>query len=72
MAKPVVTSALKGVNGTVFAYGATGSGKTFTVTGGVGRYVDRGLIPRAVSEVFAAAAEHPEITLEVSCWASAY
>ncbi|KAK9794064.1 hypothetical protein WJX73_003057 [Symbiochloris irregularis] len=65
VAQPVVASALEGINGTVFAYGATGSGKTFTVTGGVGRYVDRGLIPRAVSHVFAAAAERPDCTLDV-------
>jgi len=31
---------------------APGSGKTFTVTGGPERYVDRGLIPRAISLVF--------------------
>ena len=30
----------------------TGSGKTFTITGGAERFVDRGLIPRAISYVF--------------------
>ena len=38
---------------TVFAYGQTGSGKTFTITGGPERYVDRGIIPRAISMLFA-------------------
>ena len=30
----------------------TGSGKTFTITGGAERYADRGIIPRALSYVF--------------------
>ena len=30
----------------------TGSGKTFTITGGIERYVDRGIIPRAISMIF--------------------
>ena len=30
----------------------TGSGKTFTITGGAERYVDRGLIPRSLSYIF--------------------
>jgi centromeric protein E len=33
VAKPVVDSALEGVNGTIFAYGQTSSGKTFTMNG---------------------------------------
>lgn len=35
------------------ALGATGGGKTFTVTGGVQRFADRGLIPRSISTLFA-------------------
>jgi kinesin family protein 6/9 len=50
--KPIVMSALDGYNGTVFAYGQTGSGKTFTITGGAERYVDRGIIPRALTLAF--------------------
>lgn len=30
----------------------TGSGKTFTITGGAERYVDRGLIPRTLQFIF--------------------
>lgn len=30
----------------------TGSGKTFTITGGASRYVDRGIIPRTLSYIF--------------------
>ena len=40
--KGVVEQALKGINGTIFAYGQSGSGKTFTITGGNERYNDRG------------------------------
>ena len=50
-AEPVL-GALDGLNGTVFAYGQTGSGKTFTITGGAERYVDRGIVPRAVTKLF--------------------
>ncbi|CAD7931766.1 unnamed protein product [Amoebophrya sp. A25] len=52
VAVPVITDALSGVNGTIFAYGQTGSGKTYTITGGSEKYVDRGLIPRTISEIF--------------------
>ena len=53
-----------GYNGTVFAYGQTGSGKTHTITGGE-QYEDRGIIPRALSYVFAKLAEQPGIEFEV-------
>jgi kinesin family member 6/9 len=53
VARPVVQGALEGLNGTIFAYGQTGSGKTFTMTGGPERYVDRGIIPRSLSAIFA-------------------
>ena len=49
-----VANVLDGYNSTVFAYGQTGSGKTFTITGGPERYQDRGIIPRAISAIFAA------------------
>lgn len=51
--RPAVMNALEGYNSTVFAYGQTGSGKTFTITGGSERYVDRGIIPRSLSLMFA-------------------
>ncbi|TNN65464.1 Kinesin-like protein KIF6 [Liparis tanakae] len=52
IAKPVADSVLAGYNGTVFAYGQTDSGKTFTITGGAERYSDRGIIPRTLSYLF--------------------
>ncbi len=52
VARGPVLSVLDGFNATIFAYGQTGSGKTFTITGGPERYVDRGIIPRALSMIF--------------------
>ena len=60
VARSVGLGALEGFNGTVFAYGQTGSGKTFTVTGGPERYVDRGIIPRSISLVFAEVAKRSD------------
>ncbi|KAI5064211.1 hypothetical protein GOP47_0020881 [Adiantum capillus-veneris] len=45
----VISSALHGFNGTVFAYGQTSSGKTYTMRGSK---MDLGLIGLAVHEVF--------------------
>ncbi|KAL7389119.1 hypothetical protein ABVT39_026772 [Epinephelus coioides] len=49
IAKPLVVSTVEGYNGTIFAYGQTSSGKTFTMMGS-----DRspGVIPLAVEDVF--------------------
>lgn len=56
----LVQSALDGYRVTVFAYGQTNAGKTFTMLGRPGAEME-GIIPRAVRQVFAtaaAAAEH--------------
>ncbi|XP_034060468.1 centromere-associated protein E isoform X9 [Gymnodraco acuticeps] len=49
IAKPLVVSSVQGYNGTIFAYGQTSSGKTFTMMGS-----DRfpGVLPMAVEDVF--------------------
>ncbi|XP_037606176.1 centromere-associated protein E isoform X23 [Sebastes umbrosus] len=49
IAKPLVVSSVEGYNGTIFAYGQTSSGKTFTMMGS-----DRfpGVIPLAVEDIF--------------------
>lgn len=44
VARPIVDSALKGYPGTIFAYGPTNSGKTFTIRGGSN--TDLGIMPR--------------------------
>ena len=53
-AKEVVLSTVQGYNGTVLAYGQTGSGKTHTMQGSFesARKQERGIIPRAVDDIF--------------------
>ncbi|CAH1418273.1 unnamed protein product [Lactuca virosa] len=54
---PIVFEVLEGYNCTIFAYGQTGTGKTYTMEGG-GRKKngefpsDAGVIPRAVKQIF--------------------
>ncbi|KAM6906759.1 centromere-associated protein E [Lycodopsis pacificus] len=48
-AKPLVVSSVQGYNGTIFAYGQTASGKTFTMMGSNRLH---GVIPLAVEDVF--------------------
>jgi len=38
--------------GTMMCYGQTGAGKTFTMTGSTESYQNRGIIPRAISQLF--------------------
>lgn len=52
-AKPIVDSVLEGYNGTVFAYGQTGTGKTHTMDGGAGDS-ERGIIPKTFDQIFEA------------------
>jgi len=47
---PVVESVLDGYNGTIFAYGQTGTGKTHTMMGGDGDLA--GVIPRTFGHIF--------------------
>lgn len=49
IARPLIKSALNGVNATIFAYGQTGSGKTHTM---LGTNTDPGILPRAVHDLF--------------------
>eukprot|EP00026_Physarum_polycephalum_P004987 Phypoly_transcript_05013.p1 GENE.Phypoly_transcript_05013~~Phypoly_transcript_05013.p1 ORF type:complete len:440 (-),score=45.38 Phypoly_transcript_05013:311-1630(-) len=52
VAEKAVLQAVQGYNATIFAYGQTGSGKTWSITGGISKYADRGIIPRAISRCF--------------------
>lgn len=47
-----MSSVLGGINGTIFCYGQTGAGKTFTMAGDVMSFPHRGLIPRALHQIF--------------------
>lgn len=64
-AKPVVKAAMEGVNGTVFAYGVTSSGKTHTMHGDQN---SPGVIPLAIKDVFSMIQDTPgrEFLLRVS------
>ncbi|XP_052626553.1 kinesin-like protein KIN-7E, chloroplastic isoform X2 [Lactuca sativa] len=61
----VVNGAMEGINGTVFAYGVTSSGKTHTMHG---EQKSPGIIPLAVKDVFGIIQETPgrEFLLRVS------
>ncbi|KAK7385164.1 hypothetical protein VNO78_30876 [Psophocarpus tetragonolobus] len=64
-AQHVVSGAMDGINGTVFAYGVTSSGKTHTMHG---EQKSPGIIPLAVKDVFGIIQETPgrEFLLRVS------
>uniref|UniRef100_A0A8C2TG45 Kinesin-like protein n=1 Tax=Coturnix japonica TaxID=93934 RepID=A0A8C2TG45_COTJA len=68
VAKKLVSEALTGYNGTIMCYGQTGAGKTYTMTGIASEYKHRGIIPRAVQQVFRAIARSVDsfVTVRVS------
>ncbi|EGT47810.1 hypothetical protein CAEBREN_00726 [Caenorhabditis brenneri] len=51
-ARPIVENVLKGYNGTIFAYGQTGTGKTFTMAGELEPMEMRGIIPNSFAHIF--------------------
>ncbi|CAI0545220.1 unnamed protein product [Linum tenue] len=69
---PIVYEVLEGYNCTIFAYGQTGTGKTYTMEGGArkknGEFsVDAGVIPRAVEQIFKILeAQHAEYNMKVT------
>ncbi|XP_069507116.1 kinesin-like protein KIF3B isoform X2 [Ambystoma mexicanum] len=50
--RPLVDSVLQGFNGTIFAYGQTGTGKTFTMEGVRNDPEKRGVIPNSFEHIF--------------------
>ncbi|NXM18115.1 KIF9 protein, partial [Ploceus nigricollis] len=65
VAKNLVSKALQGYNGTIMCYGQTGAGKTYTMTGTSSEYRNRGIIPRAIQQIFKSAAEFLNILVTV-------
>lgn len=57
---PIIDEVLEGFNCTIFAYGQTGTGKTYTMEGGHEKHViqggklssSAGVIPRAINRIF--------------------
>lgn len=68
--RPTVDDILNGYNGTVFAYGQTGAGKSYTMMGtNIDDDEGRGVIPRIVEQIFASIMTSPstiEYTVRVS------
>ncbi|KAH8911419.1 kinesin-domain-containing protein [Coniochaeta sp. PMI_546] len=68
--KPTVDDILNGYNGTVFAYGQTGAGKSYTMMGtSIDDKEGRGVIPRIVEQIFESILSSPlniEYTVRVS------
>ncbi|XP_009995101.1 PREDICTED: kinesin-like protein KIF9 [Chaetura pelagica] len=68
LAEKLVSQALTGYNGTIMCYGQTGAGKTYTTMGPTTEHKQRGIIPRALEQVFKATAQsvEPVITVQIS------
>ncbi|MCJ1356993.1 MAG: Kinesin heavy chain [Icmadophila ericetorum] len=68
--RSTVDDILNGYNGTVFAYGQTGAGKSYTMMGAdIDDDVTKGIIPRIVEQIFASILASPgniEYTVRVS------
>jgi len=52
VARPIVSNVLEGYNGTIFAYGQTGTGKTFTMEGDRAVPELKGIIPNSFAHIF--------------------
>ncbi|PKA63284.1 125 kDa kinesin-related protein [Apostasia shenzhenica] len=70
---PIVTEVLEGYNCTIFAYGQTGTGKTYTMEGGAIKAKDgdfpsdAGVIPRSVRQIFdTLEAQNAEYSMKVT------
>ncbi|TNN17237.1 Kinesin-like protein [Schistosoma japonicum] len=57
VARPIIEKVLGGYNGTIFAYGQTGTGKTFTMEGIRSEPELRGIIPNSFAHIFGAIAK---------------
>eukprot|EP00927_Polykrikos_kofoidii_P039058 TRINITY_DN33496_c0_g1_i1.p1 TRINITY_DN33496_c0_g1~~TRINITY_DN33496_c0_g1_i1.p1 ORF type:complete len:1544 (+),score=345.51 TRINITY_DN33496_c0_g1_i1:86-4717(+) len=66
---PLIDEVLAGYEATCFAYGQTGTGKTYTMEGDLSSVESRGLVPRAASALFdvLSGEAFPEFSVTVSC-----
>ncbi|CAL8123332.1 unnamed protein product [Orchesella dallaii] len=60
VARPIVQNVLEGYNGTIFAYGQTGTGKTFTMEGLNEVPELKGIIPNSFAQIFTSIAKAAE------------
>lgn len=66
VALPVVDKVLNGYNGTIFAYGQTGTGKTYTMSGYHKSDDLKGIIPNTFSHIFSQIARSNDKTFVVT------
>lgn len=73
-AKPIISDIVRGYNGTILAYGQSGSGKTFTIMGQSVREMAKnttltrkgeGIIPRAIRALFKFAKDNPKEKIKI-------
>ena len=64
---PLVDSVIEGYNGTIFAYGQTGCGKTHTMMGDPINEEKRGVIPRAFAHIFGSIESSPTKNFLIRC-----
>ena len=68
VAKPLISSAFEGINGTLFCYGQTSSGKTYTMEGIPNDNDLMGVIPRMMKLIFDTInSGSPDIEFSVKC-----
>ncbi|KAM4828724.1 kinesin-like protein KIF9 [Thomomys bottae] len=65
VARDVISQAFDGYNGTILCYGQTGAGKTYTMMGITENFKHRGIIPRALQQVFKMIEERPTLAITV-------
>jgi putative methionine-R-sulfoxide reductase with GAF domain len=65
--RPIVESAMKGYNGTVFAYGQTSSGKTWTLMGDGHGGSNPGVTILAIKDIFQYVKDHPSVEWNITC-----
>ena len=59
----IIKGVMNGINGTIFAYGSTGSGKTYTIMGDT---QNPGIVPLSIDSIFNYIEEHSERKFTVS------
>ena len=68
VAKPLISAAFEGINGTLFCYGQTSSGKTYTMEGIPTDDILMGVIPRMMQLIFdKISSGSPDIEFSVKC-----
>ncbi|XP_069778200.1 kinesin-like protein KIF9 isoform X1 [Narcine bancroftii] len=65
VSKKAVSSTINGFSSTIMCYGQTGAGKTYTMTGAMEQYEYRGIIPRAIQQIFKEVEEQADLALTV-------